>query len=298
VRVVLLYNPIAGRGRGRAAAEALSRDLADAGHDVAVHPTRLEPAEDWLDSLLRGAGLLVVVGGDGAVRMAAPSAARLGTPLYQCPLGTENLFAREFGMDRTAARLLGAIDGGRTQRVDMASVDGRRFLLMVSAGFDAEVIHDLATRRTGRITHFSYVAPIVRRFARWSAPRLSVTVDGTSAVEGERGFVVVANCRQYARRLDPASRAVMTDGLLDAAFFPAATRREVLAWVIRCARRRQLRHPRLVYRTGREVTIVSDPPCRFQLDGDRPEPGEAPGDGRVKRLDVSIEPAALPVLLP
>lgn len=296
MRILLLYNPIAGRGRGRVSARRLSAVLADNAHDVAVHETRLAPTDDWLDPLLADREVLVVVGGDGAVRMASPAAARAGTPIYQYPHGTENLFAREFGMTRSPARLVEAIGKGRIERVDMARADGQRFLLMASVGFDAEVIHDLARRRAGRISHLSYIVPMVRQLASWSPPRLSIEVDGVPVVDGEAGFVVVANSRQYARRFDPASRAVMTDGRLDVAFFPTANRRSLVGWAWRCARGTQVDDPRLVYRTGCEIVIGCDPPRRFQLDGDPPAPG---GTGETcRRLDIAVDPGVLPVLIP
>src|SRR5262245_65799244 len=87
-----------------------AEQLRSAGHVVQVEPTRLEAPKQWLDGLLAGVQLLVVSGGDGAVRLAAGSAHRTGVPLYQIPRGTENLFAREFGMDRRPTTLLRALE--------------------------------------------------------------------------------------------------------------------------------------------------------------------------------------------
>ncbi len=122
--------------------------------------------------------MLVVVGGDGAMRLAAASAVRTGTPVYHYPLGTENLFSREFGMSASPAALLDALRSLRVEHVDVGVANGRTFLLMVSMGYDAEVIHDLSARRGGGISHLSYLGPLVRQLRRWRPPELTVRADG------------------------------------------------------------------------------------------------------------------------
>lgn len=308
MHVTVLYNPIAGAGRARRAARDVQAALAAAGHTTERVETSLDPPAAWLDPALRGSDLLVVVGGDGAVRMASTSAVATGTPLYHFPMGTENLVAREFGSDRSIARLLAAIDRGAVRCVDVGTANGRPFLLMASAGFDAEVIHDLAAHRRGRISHLSYVAPIARCLARWRPPRLSVTVDGTRLVENGAGLVVVANSRQYARHLDPAPRASMSDGRLDVVFLAARTRRQLLGWLVRCGRGTHVRSADLVYATGRSVEWSADEPVPYQLDGDPPGPAprasepeqEAPALASAKAAEVRIrlQAGALQVLIP
>ena len=51
----------------------------------------------------------VIVGGDGAMRLAAEPAAEAGVPLYHCPAGTENLVARYLGATNDPAGIVAAI---------------------------------------------------------------------------------------------------------------------------------------------------------------------------------------------
>ncbi len=219
MNIVVLYNPIAGAGKAGAVARRIGEAVDQAGRHVVLAETRIDAADDWLDRQLAEAGALVVVGGDGAVRLAAEPAIRTQTPLYHFPSGTENLFSREFGMDRRVQTLLRALERNEPRLVDVGVVNGRTFLLMVSVGYDAEVVHDLAGRRGSSISHWSYLGPSIRQLRSWRPSRLAVTVDGERIDLGRQGAVVVANSRQYAWRLDPAQRAVMSDGLLDVLFF-------------------------------------------------------------------------------
>lgn len=304
MNALIVYNPISGAGRAVAAGEHLAGELRRAGHAVQALPTKLEPLRSWLDPQLEGVEVLIVVGGDGAMRLAAPAAIRTGVPVYHLPLGTENLFAREFGMDRSARTLLRAMKAPHVRAIDTALANGRVFLLMASIGFDAEVVHDLASRRGTSISHLSYVGPIVRQLRIWKSPELSIHIDGREVVARKRGFVVVGNSRQYGWRTDPAGRAVMDDGLLDLMFFPTTSRVGLCAWAVRCRTRRQWSNKDLVHVTGSSISIQSDRPFRFQMDGDPPgvvhelEQAEPAIDHEVptRVLNIDIKPATLRVL--
>jgi diacylglycerol kinase (ATP) len=300
MRVMVLFNPVSGKGRATAAAEDLAGALARAGHVAICTPTRLEPTSQWLEADLASVDLVAIAGGDGAVRMALNAAITTKTPIYHFPCGTENLFAREFGMTRSPQQLVGAITKNQIRNVDVGRAGQRRFLLMLSVGYDAEVVHDLASRRGKSISHWTYAWPVLSQLLKWRPKEIQVTVDGSRIDGCQRGFVVVANSRQYGWRLNPAGRASMSDGLLDVAFFPARTRLELAQWALRCRRQSHLHHPQLVYRTGRSVTIRSAQPQKFQLDGDAPEiiAEESAGASLPWQIDLSIDPGVLQVLVP
>jgi diacylglycerol kinase (ATP) len=304
MRVMLLYNPIAGSGRAAKAAEKLRDPLRAAGHEPVPTKTSLDPQKQWLDPQLADFNLVVVVGGDGAMRLASGAASRTGTPVYHFPVGTENLFAREFGKDRSPDRLRRAIERFEVRQFDLGIANTRKFLLMASVGIDADVVHDLSRRRTGHISHWSYVAPILRQFRSWSPPRLTVVADGKPIVEDEPGMVIVANSRQYGQHFDPACRASMTDGKLDVVFFPIRGKLDLLRWVISCRLRRHVDDERLIYRLATEVAVRPQGPKYYQLDGDPPElhaadPDETAGEaGATSELSISLRPGVLPVLIP
>lgn len=299
--IAVVFNPIAGAGRAAEEGRRVAESLKDAGHSVVIVETRMEAPSHWLDPELKECRVIVVAGGDGTVRQVSESAMKFSIPIYHYPLGTENLFSREFGMDRDVNRLIQAIEKGNVRRVDIGRANGRLFLLMVSVGFDAEVVHDLASRRSGGISHASYLGPMVRQLLRFSAPRLEVTVDGQRVDNGKTGFVVIANSSQYGCRLDPAPDADMSDGELDVVFFPTASRRALVGWIWRCWRRRHRADKRLIFRRGREVIVQSEHRQAYQIDGDRPEvipdcddecgPGLTP-------LRIEIVAGMLEVLLP
>jgi len=296
--VLVIFNPISGAGRARGLAEAAAEAARGRGIDAELLPTSPGPADAWLRGPIRGREALVVVGGDGAVRFAAPEAARAEVPLVHCPAGNENLFAREFGMRSDAESVAETLANGRIRRIDLirARIDGRddeTVALMASFGFDAEVVHDLASVRTGTVNNLSYLRPILRRMRAFDPPRITAAIDGETMATSVPGMVIVANARQYASRLDPARRAVIDDGLMDLVVLPANSVSDLMGWMVRMRFGAHLRDPRLVYRTGRRIELGLEPAGAWQADGDPPRTPSP-----TERIVFDVEPGVLPVLEP
>lgn len=299
---VVLFNPIAGRGRAARAAAEIERLLRDRGRDAHLLSTRLASDYPELDAALKNASTLIVVGGDGTIRQAAPFAVRHDTPIYQFPFGTENLFAREFGMNRRQNTLLRAL-AKEPRHVDVGIVNGETFLMMVSVGLDAEVIHDLMTHRQGAISHFHYLKPIIRQWLRWKPVDIRMVLDGRTIEFARPGMLVVANARQYAFRFDPAPLASMSDGLLDVVYFEVNSRWSLARIAAATRLRWHLGNPGVRHFTGKTVCVECRSPQRYQVDGDPAlrqacEEAGSPREACRTPLDISIRPGALRVLAP
>ena len=296
MRVMIVVNPRSGSGRAARAGDRIDACLRQAGYDIDRAETHGDRAEEWLDDRLQKAGALLVVGGDGAVRSVAATAIRTGTPIYHVPCGTANLFARAFGMNRRPDMVLRSLRCRHVHWVDAGVANGQTFVLMASIGYDAQVVYDLSKRRGGAISRLSYVVPMLRQLFAWRPMELAVTVDGERIdLDTGCGLLIAANCRHYMWRLDPVRRAVMNDGQLDVAVFPARSRSDLLRWIVKCAAGRQLADTALVYRMGRRVEIVCSEPQRLQIDGD--SPAGATGS-LVRKVDLNVQPGVLGVLLP
>lgn len=296
--ILLLNNPRSGRGTGADIAAELARHLRDAGHRVipAAAGPELDPGEFRL--ALRASDLLVVAGGDGTLHHALPAIIETGLPVYHFPLGTENLFAREFGMDRSPSTLLRAIERARVRICDAARCNGRCFSLMVGVGFDARVVERLAASRAGGTTRAAYVRCAVRELAHLRVPRFRVLLDGRIVVDGVSGTLVIANSRRYAARLDPARQADMSDGALDVVFYPHRTAFGLLGWLAATAAGTHLDMKGVVSARGEHIRVELDEAAPHQIDGEAAGPSPALGHAGVYGLDVRILPGALRVLTP
>jgi diacylglycerol kinase family enzyme len=245
--------------------------------------------------------LVVVAGGDGTVHSVLGVLARTGTPLYHLPFGTENLFAREFGMSRDVRTLLASLRVRAAVRTDLGMISHSSggcehscpFAIMCSIGPDASVVHRLAKVRRGAISHRAYVAPIAKELIRPWVPMLTIRVDGVKIVDRARGLCIIANYRQYALRVDPAREASPHDGLLDAVFLPAGS--GIAAGLALLAARARLKASR-VRASGTHVEVIChDQQPVYQVDG---EAGRswAPDSNGQAILRFGVMPAALRVI--
>ncbi len=291
--IVLLFNPHSGRGKGTQAAQTIAAHLrAQKKHVVEI---RLERAlnQDDLVHKLQGARALIAIGGDGTVSFAAPAAGLANVPIYHLPLGTENLFSREFAMTANPDTISRALSRYKTKRIDLATCCGKTMLLVASFGPDASIIHRLARRRTGAISHRAYITPVLQELRNLTTTRHRVTIDGKVLDCPDPSIVLVANSRQYAGRLNPANTAEMDDGLLDVAVLPFRSHARLLAWAaeLRFARKTAQRH---MHRArGTHIRIESlDAPLVGQIDGEVLETTPE------NQAEIRIQPDVLSVLLP
>lgn len=324
MEILIVYNPSAGRGRGESTAVELARALEEAGHTVrrrSAGPARSEPgrcgpvpgvqslsydpsfgqtpapapapaASVSAPATVGRADLVLVVGGDGTLHYTLDELAPRRAAVHHVPMGTENLFARQFGMQRETSAVLEAVKAWRLRDIDLPRCRGRRFALMCSIGPDAGVVHRLAAARDGAITHRSYMKPILKELLRPALPRLHITLDGQPWTTGARGMAVVANCNPYALRIDPARRADPADGQLDVVFIPA---RSSLALLTKLASLRTIgRGPGVRRARARRVRMEAEgPTIRAQIDG---EPAFEASAGKME-LNFEVEPGALRVLV-
>lgn len=296
MHIVLIQNRSSGSGnRHGIAAELASRLIAE-GHAVRTLEAGANLSRTDVDATLAGARLCVIAGGDGTVHYNLPALAAARVPIYHFPLGTENLFARHFSMDRDPDRLLAAIRTNSTVDVDLADCSGRLFALMCSVGFDAAVVERVAANRSGGVRRADYVMQALCELAEPRTPRLTITVDGRTVVESRHGLVVIANSRQYAARLDPARHASMTDGLLDAVFMPHTTRIGLAKWLLAIRGGVHLRSSQIVSVQGKAIDVTIEGASPHQLDGEAAPIGPLTDNRRA--INICVLPAALRVLMP
>ncbi len=252
-----------------------------------------ESGSEALQAALRGMDLLVVLGGDGTIRGASLAAVQAGVPVYLMPHGTENLLARHYGFTRGIDQLVRSLLVRRVGMMDVCEANGQRFLIMAGIGFDAAVVADLAARRAGGISKFSYALPILRTAWTWRGQVFTITCDGDSPRRVGPGTLVVANLPVYAARLDPVPGALANDGRLDGAVLNARTALGVMAAAFSCWLRIPTARRGSTTWSGTAITISSALPFRFQVDGDRPA-----GLGMVHELAIRVVEGQLGVWLP
>ncbi|MFH1419597.1 MAG: diacylglycerol kinase family protein [Planctomycetota bacterium] len=268
-RILVVVNPVSGRGKRRETLASLIRRLREAGCSVVVLETakpgdaRAAAAQSCRD----GCDVLIVAGGDGTINEAVRGLVDESPPILIVPMGTENILAKYLGLPTDCAGLLEVLREGRSVQLDVATRNGDRFLLVAGVGFDAQVVREVSRVRKGHISYFSYLGPLWRTFWSYRHPRLRVDCDGEPIFDGE-GLVLLGNVPRYAMGLRVLSRAVPDDGLIDACVFECPRRVSLLRHALNVLLRRHPGRPGVVYRQAKTVRVASDEQVPVEVDGE------------------------------
>ncbi len=285
--VAIQRNPSSGSGRGARQLLRLVQSL----KAVGLKP-RMYSRRDELDAAVRCPRrrpflrAIVAAGGDGTLLDVANR--HPAVPIAVLPLGTENLFARALGLECRGTALARIIADGHTTRFDCARVNGRRFLVVASVGFDAAVIHFAHARRTGRIRRWFYAIPIATALARYSFPMVTVTLDDDPTPHAAC-LVLVANLSRYALGLPVAPHASGNDGVLDVCLFQTPGRWQLFRDLMAVLRGTHLQQRHVAVLQARKLVIAADLEVPVQIDGD--PAGATP-------VAIEVEPAAIEVFVP
>jgi diacylglycerol kinase family enzyme len=294
-------NPRAGSRWRRDRIRAIAEALAGGGYEV---QTTCDLAE-LRDLAARGVTsgelrAVIAVGGDGTasvVRNHVP----LEVPLVPVPMGTENLLGRYAGQATDPAAVLRTIDDGLIVRLDLGSANGKHFLLMISAGFDAEVVRWLHRNRRGNIRRTAYVLPILQAIRRYGFPEMQLywpdtVTSGAGCLCLHCRWLFGFNLPLYGLGLAIGPDAVATDGLLDVCAFERGGIWSIARYLWHVKRGGHLAlGDASVLRCPRFRLEAADwPDVAYQLDGDFGGvlPVEVEVIGGALRLLVSREAAA------
>src|SRR4030095_7136878 len=108
MRVTLIHNPKAGRGKHRK--QQLMDVLAKAGHHASYHSTE---RNNYRNALKKSTDVVIAAGGDGTIRDVASRLLDSGIPLSVLPLGTANNLARSLGFSASAEEIITQLHRGK-----------------------------------------------------------------------------------------------------------------------------------------------------------------------------------------
>ena len=140
-RLLIIFNPAAGWRRRQRLAPVLTR-LREHGCALVLRETQAPgDAERFAAEVDPDAfDVVVAAGGDGTVNETINGLARSSLPLAVIPLGTANVLAAEIGLRTDPASLARCVAFGEPRPITLGAANGRRFILMAGAGFDAQVV--------------------------------------------------------------------------------------------------------------------------------------------------------------
>ncbi len=275
IRIIL--NTTAGPGGNRDALAAAAAKLLPEAEVVAA-----EQCEDLpllaMEGLERGCEAIVAAGGDGTlngVLNGVGPALEAGRPvrLGILPLGTGNDFARTCNIPLDLDHALAVLREGATRRIDVVRVRTAsltRYMLNVSSGGFATQVSEQASEEVkdawGRL---GYARSLVGALPQMDSYKTEFRLDdGREVLCVPTLIAIVANGRYVAGGIPIAPKAELDDGLADLVILPVATFSELAMLAPAAFFGRHLEDPRILHHLARKIEISSEPPMRFNTDGE------------------------------
>lgn len=193
-RVAIVFNPASGTHQ-RARIEEIARRLRGPGREVVAIESA---ASGHIREIARGvdAEAMLVAGGDGAVSEAAAGLLERSTPrpaLGVIPQGTANVLGYELNMPRDSDGLARAFLQNTRAPLHVGRANGRPFVLMASAGFDAEAvkaINPFLKRKIGAAAYLVAAAKLVFGYRKELRIR-------TEREEFAARLAIITNAKRY-----------------------------------------------------------------------------------------------------
>ena len=243
----------------------------------------LESLQHWIEKIKPV--VVVAVGGDGTVSLAAKALLGSGIPLGILPAGSANGMARELGIPLTVNESLEIIMSGNVRDVDVIRINRKYYCLHLSdIGLNALLIkHFEEGNVRGKL---GYATKILKTLWHKSPMQLRIQV-GNEIVQVQALMVVLANASKYG-----TGAVINPEGdLYDGRFEVVIMKRLALTEILKMWFRPQPFNPdKIGLYPATSVTINSKHRVHFQVDGEYL--------GKVKQIEAEILRGQLKLIVP
>ena len=212
--LTLLVNPHSAGGKTLKLLPRVEHEL-----DALRIPFRVERTKGLEDGVARALHAVeanevpVVFSGDGLIGAVGGAMAGSETPMGIVPGGRGNDLARVLGIPDDPVAAVAVLAAGEERLIDVGEANGKRFLGIVSVGFDSEA--NRLANETGFLRgNLVYAYAASRTLLTWKPGRFTIRADDErSRVTGYS--VSVANSRAFGGGMFIAPQAELDDGEFD-----------------------------------------------------------------------------------
>ena len=302
-KIHLVVNPTASSVTPRARVVIGRAFGSDADVEVSLTERRGHATELAANAVKAGAEVVVVLGGDGTLNEVACALAGSPVRLGVLPGGSTNVFARSLGMSddpvEATAQLIDSLNDihANEEHMSLGTANGRHFVFHTGVGFDAAVVKEVEKRGHLKrwISHPLFIWSAFRTWAGYDrAARFRVELFGGAVQASPLTLVLNRDPYTYLGER-PVRLAVGAN--FDTGFAVACFKSLGLVSTISAAGRALMNSEGLtggrsvrVDRGVKRLTITSDQPFHYQVDGDYM--------GEVDVLRIAHQPTSLWVISP
>lgn len=287
---LFIVNPEAGGGRTRRAWPLLERELQNRNilYDVVWTEERGHGTEAARFGAAEDAKAIVAVGGDGTLNEVVNGVVNTDVPVGLIPLGTGIDFSRTLGLPQDPVEALDITLQGNVRRLDVGTVNERRFCNVAGTGFDAKVAERV--NRNGKKSGGTgpYLQALLQTLFTYKNGPFRITIDGQTH-EVRSLLMAVGNGRFFGGGMKICPLADVEDGRFDICIVGDVDKVRTVLLLGRVFAGTHTSHPLVTYAQGQEVVVDGPEDYTIQADGELA--GMLPATFR-------IEKGGLPMLVP
>ena len=265
--IEVIYNPVAGvKTAGKV--ERIGVCLTAMGLDFRIRQTEgLGDATLMArDAAANRAMAVVAVGGDGTIHEVAAGLAGSRTPMLVVPGGTGNVLALELGLPVSESECLSLLTDGKIISVPIGVANDRFFVLLGSAGFDAEVLERMTHRQKNYLGLAAYILAGAFHFFFRKHPSLWLDFPDRGRIEAQAAFVVRG--KKYGGNVTIAPNGNIEKKTFQTVILLRKGKWAMVKFVLDLLRGKHAQSDHVTIREAKSVTIRSTIPSAAQVDGE------------------------------
>jgi len=268
MKLYCIVNPQAGRGTTAKSWPMIKRNLEKMGAEIIADFTQYIGHAEVLARQADGfeVDAVVAVGGDGTVNEVINGIIKTNIPLGLIPTGTGNDLCRTLNIPLDPLEAIIILAQGKKLEINVARVNGRYFVNVASAGFDAAVANWVNKKKFFKGI-FAYYVGIIFNVLRNKHYQLTINLDG-KIIKKKCTLVAVANGKYYGAGQKIAPQADILDNMFDIVVVNGVSRAEILKTFPSIKKGKHISNQNVYIYKAQEVTISSSDKVPVQADGE------------------------------
>ncbi len=270
-KLLFLYNPHAGKEQIKTHLSEILIALQRPGWLTTVFPTS-GPTDAYRFAMEHGAEYdrIVVSGGDGTLHEVVNGLMRWPRedrpPIGYVPAGSTNDFAISHAIPTDMVTSAEMIAAGQPHRFDIGSFNDQYFTYVAAFGSFTDVTYDTPQDVKNVFGHLAYVAEGARRLPTYRPLHVKLTADG-EMIEGDFIVGLIANSTSVGGMKLPYTDISLQDGVCELVLVRMQNGLDL--WnILSDVVAGQFDSEVIIYRKVRRVTVESETPIAWTLDGE------------------------------
>lgn len=225
-KIAVIINPKAGSNNKKLLKEVIEK-LSDS-HQLTIFETNKPgDATEIAKKESSNFDLVAVAGGDGTIHEVINGINHL-TPLAIIPTGTANIVAIESGISKNATSICSAIQQGITKKAYLHNINEKKFILMVGAGYDAQVVANIKPKLKTIFGKFIFAWEGFKQFFNLKQFNIKAKINEQTY---SANWILITNATHYAGRFKITNQTSIFDSHLICYLFPNLTKLDFLYYL-------------------------------------------------------------------